>query len=124
MERLKKRAEYLAAAKGRRTARRSFVMETRERGDERPARFGFTVTKRLAKKAAERNRIRRRLREAVRTMAAPAAIPGYDHVLVGRHGALGQEFADLAADIVSAMRQARANAPDPQQGRKTRSPSR
>ena len=66
IERLKKRRDFLAAAKGSKAARRAFVLEARERGDDGPARFGFTVTKRTAKKAVERNRIRRRLREAVR----------------------------------------------------------
>ena len=110
MERLRKRAEYLAAARGRRTARRAFVMETRARGDGGPVRFGFTVTKRLAKKAVERNRIRRRLKEAVRQASAAGSNIGCDHVLVGRTGAIGQDFASLVADVAGALRQAQKDA--------------
>jgi ribonuclease P protein component len=106
MERLKKRSEFKAAAKGRRTARRAFVLETRERGDDAPTRFGFTVTKKLARKAAERNRIRRRLKEAARLFGVPAAGTGCDHVLVGRKSALNQPFSSLAAELVSALGEA------------------
>ena len=78
-ERLKKRRDFLAAAKGHRAARRAFVLEARAREDEGSPRFGFTVSKRTAAKAVERNRIRRRLREAVQArralkMRAPATI--------------------------------------------------
>ena len=87
IERLKKRRDFLAAAKGSKAARRAFVLEARKRGDDGPPRFGFTVTKRTAKKAVERNRIRRRLREAAR-LAAENAPAGHDYVLVGRRAAL------------------------------------
>lgn len=106
MQRLKKRRDFVAAARGRRTARRAFVLETRRRGDEGPARFGFTVSKRTAKKAVERNRIRRRLKEAVRLLAAEAARPGFDHVLVGRRSALAEDFAAIAAALASALSEA------------------
>ncbi len=105
VERLKKRRDFLAAAQGSRAARRAFVLEMRERGDEAPARLGFTVTKRTAKKAVERNRIRRRLREAAR-IAMQAAPAGRDHVLIGRRNALGERFADIVSSLEGALRQA------------------
>jgi ribonuclease P protein component len=103
--RLKKRRDFLAAAQGSKAARRAFVLEVRERGDDGPPRFGFTVTKRVAKKAVERNRIRRRLREAVRLDAADAQ-GGHDYVLVGRRKALTEPFTDLKATLGQALRQA------------------
>jgi ribonuclease P protein component len=105
IERLKKRRDFLAAAKGPKAARRAFVLETRERGDDGPPRFGFTVSKRTAKKAVERNRIRRRLKEAAR-LAAGNARAGHDYVLVGRHRALSEPFSDLAATLAEALRHA------------------
>ena len=112
---LKKRREFLAAAKGHKTARRAFVLEALKREDAGPARFGFTVSKRVAKKAVERNRIRRRLKEAVR-LAAESARPGHDYVLVGRHAALTEPFAELKATLAEALRQT-ATAPSSDTGR-------
>jgi ribonuclease P protein component len=103
IERLKKRRDFLAAAKGHRAARRAFILEARMRGDEEPPRFGFTVSKRTSKKAVERNRIRRRLGAAVR-QAAESARRGHDYVLIGRRSALTEPFADLTSALAEAMR--------------------
>lgn len=104
-ERLKKRRDFLAAAKGRKAARRAFVLEVGQRSDEGPARFGFTVSKRTSKKAVERNRIRRRLKEAVRLVAASDALQGCDYVLVGRRQAMSESFAAMRADLAGALAQ-------------------
>jgi ribonuclease P protein component len=114
MERLKKRAEFLAVAKGARSARRGFVVQALAgHRDDRPPRVGFTVTKKTGN-AVERNRIKRRLREAMRLAGAEVARPGTDYVLVGRREALGLAFSDLAADLRSALKQAHR---DPRPGR-------
>lgn len=102
--RLEKRRDFLAAAKGRKAARRAFVVEARRRADDGAPRFGFTVTKRVAKKAVERNRIRRRLKEAVRLTASGLADHGCDYVLVGRRPALTQPFSDLTSALAGALR--------------------
>jgi len=106
LERLKKRRDFLAAAKGRKAARCGFVLEIGRRGDVAPARFGFTVSKRVSKKAVERNRIRRRLKEAVRLGAAEHARDGCDYVLVGRRQAMTESFDALRADLAGALAQA------------------
>lgn len=110
LQRLKKRRDFLAAARGWKTTRGSFVLETVRRDDDGVARFGFTVSKRTAKKAVERNRIRRRLKETVRLVAAEHACPGRDYVLVGRRSALTERFSTLAAELTGAMAQATAPA--------------
>ena len=103
MERLKKRRDFLAAAaKGAKLRRRAFVLESLRRDDSGPPRFGFTVTKRTARKAVERNRIRRRLKEAVRLEAHRAA-HGRDHVLVGRREALALAFETIRRDVAEAL---------------------
>ena len=107
MRRLKKRAEFLAVAKGQRSARRAFVVQTLavDPIDAEP-RCGFTVTKKVGN-AAVRNRIRRRLREAVRLDAEKIGRPGFDHVVIGRREALSIDFATLRADLSGAMAQGR-----------------
>jgi ribonuclease P protein component len=107
-ERLRTRREFLAVAAGRKAAKPAFVLQALSRRDEDPPRFGFTVAKRTAKSAVERNRIRRRLREAVRLVADAHASAGHDYVLIGRRRALSEPFAALQASLVLALEQASA----------------
>ena len=67
-----------------------------------PARFGFTATKKLGN-AVVRNRIRRRLKEAVRLVAPDHARPGCDYVLIAREAAATRPFAALEKDLVAAL---------------------
>lgn len=101
---LKKRSEFLAVAKGVRAARRAFVLQALcEAGDPAaaaPVRVGYTVTKKTGN-AVERNRIKRRLRAAVREIAPAAAHGGCDYVLIGRRAALDISFGDLKKDLAA-----------------------
>jgi ribonuclease P protein component len=107
---LKRRAEFLRVRKGARWATSAFVMEAKRRSDEvetiqadEPrARFGFTVTRQVGK-AVERNRIRRRLKAAVRELGAEHARAEFDYVLIARRPALTSAFGAIRADLVKAF---------------------
>ena len=106
MESLKQRASFKAVAAGRRVSRPGFVLqaltvagESGEKSRNRAPRFGFTVTRKIGN-AVVRNRIRRRLREAVR-LAEASAEPSTDYVLVGRRAALTLQFERLVTDLMS-----------------------
>ena len=84
---------------------------------DEPARTGFTVTKKQGN-SPERNRIRRRLREAVRISGRFAMLPGHDYVLVGHRDVLDVPFDELTKALVtrissrqSAKGRARGQAP-------------
>lgn len=102
MDRLRQRAEFLAVAAGTRIPAAAFVLQARRREDEGPARVGFTVSKKVGT-ATERNRVRRRLREAVRRSASDHMHRGHDYVLVGRRAALTLEFARLTGDLEQSL---------------------
>jgi ribonuclease P protein component len=102
MERLRKRADFLEAAKGARAPVQGFVLQVRRRQDQGPVRVGFTVSKRVGN-AVERNRIRRRLRELVRLLPAGRLQAGHDYVMVGRRPALALPFQRLAQDFEFAL---------------------
>src|SRR5689334_16447283 len=90
--RLKKRAQFLrVAAKGRKAAMPGLVLQALARGDDAPARLGFTATRKLGG-AVARNRARRRLREAARLLLAERQAPGMDLVLVGRAATGSRRF--------------------------------
>jgi ribonuclease P protein component len=102
MERLKQRADFLAAATGTKVPATAFVLQARKRADEGPVRFGFTVSKKVGN-AVERNRVRRRLREVVRLSESNRMRSGHDYVLVGRRAALTLPFARIAQDFEGAL---------------------
>ncbi|HEY6862191.1 MAG TPA: ribonuclease P protein component [Pseudolabrys sp.] len=107
MKRLRRRADFLAAASGVKVPATAFVLQARKRCDEEPARFGFTVSKKVGN-AVERNRVRRRLREIVRRSAASRLRAGHDYVLIGRRAALKLPFARMAQDFEGALRRVHA----------------
>ena len=103
MERLRQRADFLAVASGRRVAAAAFVLQAQRRDDQGPARFGFTVSRKVGT-AVERNRARRRLKEMVRLAPMGRFRPGHDYVLVARRAALTRPFDQLIADFSGALR--------------------
>jgi ribonuclease P protein component len=106
--RLRKRAEFLATRQGEKRRGRYFLLEVLDRGDEGPARAGITVTRKLGG-AVTRNRIRRRLREALRTHAARDMAPGHDYVIVGRRDIIDAPFGALKAELSRRMSGKTAN---------------
>jgi ribonuclease P protein component len=102
MERMRHRADFLAAAAGAKASGPAFTLQACRREDEGPARVGFTVSKKVGN-AVERNRVRRRLREMVRLAPAGRLQAGHDYVLIGRRAALALPFARLAAVLDGAL---------------------
>ena len=101
--RLKKRAEFLRAAKsGRKAAVPGLVLQSLPRDDSEPARVGFTVTKKVGN-AVVRNRTRRRLREAARLLLRQVPVTGTDLVLIGRDQTRSRKFALLIEDLRQAL---------------------
>lgn len=102
MDRLKRRADFLAVAKGTRIQASPFLLQSLDRRDRNAPRIGFTVTKKTGN-AVERNRIRRRLRAAAAAVAPRAARQGFDYVLVARRPALTVPFATMLEDLDRAL---------------------
>jgi ribonuclease P protein component len=120
---LKRRSDFLRVRRGARVATAAFVVEACAREcpafppnptPDRP-RFGFTVTKKVGT-AVERNRIRRRLKEAVRTAGKQNARGDFDYVVIARRPALAIPFARLCAELAAALKGASRRA-EPASGR-------
>jgi ribonuclease P protein component len=116
---LKRRSEFLRIRGGARWSTPSLLLEGKMRvlegkmrvpvadatqHDANPARFGFTVTKKLGT-AVVRNRIRRRLREIVRQGAGKLGLIGCDYVIVARDAALRRPSQALRGDLETALAQ-------------------
>jgi len=103
LERLKKRADFLAAARGLAVAKGAVVVQARDRNDGQAAvRLGFTATRRIGG-AVDRNRARRRLREAARLTAPGLARAGCDYVFIARGCSVRRPWARLLDDVKSAL---------------------
>lgn len=104
-QRLRRRRDFLRASKSpARLSGQNFALQMAAR-DEDPdggARFGFTVTKKVAG-AVGRNRIRRRLKEALRLSGAEGARPGCDYVFVARRPALTAPFSQLIVQMTEGL---------------------
>jgi ribonuclease P protein component len=103
MDRLRRRADFVAAAQGPKAPGTAFTVQCRTRDDGGPSRVGFTVSRKVGT-ATERNRVRRRLREAVKRLSPDAMRRSSDYVLVGRRAALSRDFDLLLDDLRAALR--------------------
>lgn len=114
---LKKRAEFQRIRGGQRWSGKGFLAEGKPRVDrDIPAdgvadgavrmsgpRFGFTVSKKVGN-AVERNRIKRRLKEALRLIPIELAPPQSDIVIVARRPSIDMAFDVLRADLEAALK--------------------
>ena len=115
--RLKSRPKFLAVRQGETRRGRNFLLEVldRQAPDEQP-RVGFTDTKKHGN-AVARNRMRRRLKEAVKLSAGFAMKNGHDYVIVARREVLTASFAELTAQLSERIE----SRPKPKRSEETRS---
>jgi ribonuclease P protein component len=104
---MKRRQDFVAAAKSVSQALPSLIMQVRVRGDGSDARLGFTCTKKLGN-AVARNRIKRRLKEASRLALPHVVLSGLDYVIIGRSAAENRPFELLQSDLISAVQRLHA----------------
>jgi len=107
IERLRKRPDFLACAQAPACARGAVLVQARLRQDsardDTPlVRAGFTATKRIGG-AVQRNRAKRRLREAARLLLPALGSPGFDYVFIARGGVTARPWDRLLDDMKSAL---------------------
>ncbi len=107
MDRLKKRAEFLRAAKGVRRVEGAITLETCPTPDapDAPCRVGFTASRKVGN-AVIRNRAKRRLRAAASQLLPLLGRQGHDYVLVARASTPTRAFDALLADVTTALKSA------------------
>jgi ribonuclease P protein component len=100
---LKKRADFLRAARGIRRVEGAITLETCPSPEAGASlRLGFTASKKIGN-ALARNRAKRRLRAAASQLLPLLGREGHDYVLVARGTTVARPFPDLLADITKAL---------------------
>lgn len=106
---LKKRADFLRAARGIRRVEGAVTLEAcpTPPADIRPAtlRVGFTASRKIGN-AVARNRAKRRLRAAAAQLLPLLGRVGHDYVLVARGTTVARPFPALLTDITQALKSA------------------
>lgn len=103
LETLKKRSDFLRAARAKRVVMPGFILQVRPRHDDGPIRMGFTCSKKVGN-AVARNKAKRRLREIARHVLSRHGTPATDYVFVGRAGeTASRPFAALVGDCHAAL---------------------
>ena len=78
---------------------KSFVLQMRP-NDKNETRVGFTVSKKISKKAVVRNKLRRQMREIVRlSPTLQEKYPSHDLILIARSEALMRPYQQLTQDF-------------------------
>ncbi len=99
---LKRRADFLRVAKGRRLPCPAFLLQA-VAGETQGLQVGFTCSKKVGN-AVMRNRAKRRLREIARRVLPAKGRAGWDYVLVGRPGVtVTHDFAAMCTDLERAL---------------------
>jgi len=105
---LKKRSDFLLAARARKQGVGSMMVQARKRRADEAAcaddiRVGYTCSKKVGN-AVARNHAKRRMREVAQAILPTLGKPGWDYVLIGRaETTAARPFEDLKNDLKYAL---------------------
>ena len=103
-ETLKKRSDFLGLQKAQESWATKTIIIQRKKNELESNRFGFTVSKRISKRAVDRNLIKRRFRAIVNELTPAKFGSSYDYVVIARNDALTRPYQDLIGDVAYALK--------------------
>jgi ribonuclease P protein component len=116
--RLRKSSEFQRVRQQGRSITSRLLILAWASNDVAQLRIGFVVSKRISKRAVDRNRLKRLLGETIRPLL-PELTPGWDIVLSARKDILTADLHTLEQEIPVLLRRARLLAPAQRQEMKS-----
>jgi len=104
--RLKKEKDFQKVIQKGKKAGEDFLILRSLRNKLKRTRIGFVVSRKIAKKAVLRNKIKRRLREAVRPNLAKVK-SGYDLIFFTKKGIEGKDFWQIKEAVSKLLQRAK-----------------
>ncbi|MCX6789466.1 MAG: ribonuclease P protein component [Candidatus Gribaldobacteria bacterium] len=104
--RLKKKNDFARVMAGRGTVGGPWLVLRFTENQLPLSRAGFVCSKKTAKRAVDRNKIKRQLRESMRRIW-PQIATGYDLVLIVRGPLIGKPFDEMQAVLEKLLKKAR-----------------
>jgi len=105
INRLTKKKDFDAVYKKGRTAAGGFLIFKFIKNETAITRVGFVVSKKVSNKAVIRNKTKRRLREAARTLISNV-IEGIDLVIIARPASKDKSFEEIKTEIERLIKKA------------------
>lgn len=105
-ERIKKSIDFEKIFQTGKTTTGRFVFLKTKRTENKNCRLCFVVGSRVSKKAVERNKTKRRIREIVRGIYLSLML-GYDIVIVAKKEILGKNYTEIKEDIIKTLKAAK-----------------
>ena len=93
-------------SKGKMHQSDNFGLLVLKRDDNKPSRFGMVVSTKISKKAVDRNKAKRKVREAIRNYLDKIN-NGYDAIVLARKGLLTIEQEDLDKELKKALEESK-----------------
>lgn len=103
-----RRADFLAANRGKRFVTPSFVLLAFKRpeghsANQQQVRYGITVTKKIGN-AVVRNRMKRRFRALLQGALPKFGIAGVDHIMIGRKEDQERDLIAMQSDLEKGLK--------------------
>lgn len=105
-ERIKKSTDFEKIFQTGKTITGRFVFLKTKKTKNKNCRLCFVVGSRVSKKAIERNKVKRRIREII-TGIYPSLIPSYDIVIITKKEILGKKYAEIKNEIIKTLKEAK-----------------
>ncbi|PIT90640.1 MAG: ribonuclease P protein component [Candidatus Komeilibacteria bacterium CG10_big_fil_rev_8_21_14_0_10_41_13] len=106
--RLTKQTDFSRLARQGRPFYSSLFTTKVKANDLTVSRFGLVISKKISKKAVERNRLKRQLAELIR-LNLDDIKPGLDFMILVKAAALGKDYLQLEADFLQLIKKAKLN---------------